>query len=82
MASFQILFGKKFKHVRCYLQRIAQGLTISALKLESLMEAEIGRVTKETQPSGASKNPSQGKKSTIGDKNHYPTQNFTCPIFV
>ena len=33
----------------CY-KRIAQGFTISALKLESLMEAEIGRTTKETQP--------------------------------
>ncbi len=64
MASFQILFGKNFKHVRCYLQRTAQGLTISALKLESLMEAEIGRVTKETHPvlSGASKNQAKGKK--------------------
>ena len=51
MASFQIPFGKTFKHVLgAIYKRIAQGFTISALKLESLMEAEIGRTTKETQP--------------------------------
>jgi hypothetical protein len=51
MANFQIPFGKTFKHVLgAIYKRIAQGFTISALKLESLMEAEIGRTTKETQP--------------------------------